>query len=90
MSDLIAPHGGLTEPVDRNVPAAEAADFKAKLAATPRVPVSDADAPWIEELYHRQITAGCNANPLLYCPDRTNTRAQMAVFLVKDWGLRLY
>jgi sulfate adenylyltransferase len=43
MSDLIPPHGGLTEPVDRNVPAGEAADFKAKAAALPRVPVSDAD-----------------------------------------------
>jgi sulfate adenylyltransferase len=43
MPDLIAPHGGLTEPVNRNVPAAEAAEFKAKLATAPRVPVSDAD-----------------------------------------------
>jgi sulfate adenylyltransferase len=43
MSDLIAPHGGLSEPVNRNVPAAEAAEFKAKLATAPHVPVSDAD-----------------------------------------------
>ena len=43
MSDLIPPHGGLTEPVDRNVPAAETADFKAKAASLPRVAVSDAD-----------------------------------------------
>jgi sulfate adenylyltransferase len=43
MADLIPPHGGLTEPVDRNVPAAEAANFKAKAAALPRLPVSDAD-----------------------------------------------
>ena len=43
MSDLIAPHGGLTEPVDRNVPTAGVAEFKAKLGAAPRVPVSDAD-----------------------------------------------
>jgi sulfate adenylyltransferase len=43
MPDLIPPHGGLTEPVDRNVPSAEAADFKAKAASLPRVPVSDAD-----------------------------------------------
>ncbi len=43
MGDLIAPHGGLTEPVDRNVPAAEAAEFTAKLDKAPRVPVSDAD-----------------------------------------------
>jgi sulfate adenylyltransferase len=43
MSDLILPHGGLTEPVDRNVPAAESAEFKAKAASLPRVTVSDAD-----------------------------------------------
>ncbi|MFY9550955.1 MAG: S-layer homology domain-containing protein, partial [Thermoanaerobaculia bacterium] len=54
------------------------------------VPVGDVDAAWIEDLYRRQITAGCSASPLLYCPDRSNTRAQMAVFIVKAWGLRLY
>jgi sulfate adenylyltransferase len=43
MSDLIPPHGGLSGPVDRNVPANETADFKAKATALPRVPVSDAD-----------------------------------------------
>src|SRR5438094_7743345 len=43
MPDLIPPHGGLSEPIDRNVPADEAADFTARAAALPRVPVSDAD-----------------------------------------------
>jgi sulfate adenylyltransferase len=43
MPDLIPPHGGLTEPVDRNVPSGEAAAFKTKAASLPRVPVSDAD-----------------------------------------------
>src|SRR5947209_12762197 len=43
MPDLIAPHGGLSEPVNRNVPAEEAAAFRAKLDGLPRVPVSDAD-----------------------------------------------
>jgi len=43
MSDLIPPHGGLTEPVDRNVAPEEAAEFQAKAASLPRVPVSDAD-----------------------------------------------
>src|SRR5581483_11102587 len=36
-------HGGLSEPVDRNVPAAEAADFTARAAGLPRVTISDAD-----------------------------------------------
>src|SRR5438067_1129233 len=43
MSDLIAPHGGLSEPIDRNVPVAEAADYRARLAGLPRLVVSDAD-----------------------------------------------
>ncbi len=43
MADLIPPHGGLSEPVDCQVPAVEAADFKARLAGLPKVPVSDAD-----------------------------------------------
>src|SRR3954454_3565551 len=42
-ADLIPPHGGLSEPVDRNVPAEEVADFRAGAAALPRLPVSDAD-----------------------------------------------
>ncbi len=43
MPDLIPAHGGLSEPVTRNVPAAEAADFRARAAGLKRVPVSDAD-----------------------------------------------
>jgi sulfate adenylyltransferase len=43
MPDLLKPHGGLTEPVDRGVPAAELPEF-ARLAGTlKRVPISDAD-----------------------------------------------
>jgi sulfate adenylyltransferase len=41
--DLIPPHGGLSEPVDRSVPAAQAADFQSKAAGLPKVPVSEAD-----------------------------------------------
>jgi sulfate adenylyltransferase len=43
MQDLIPPHGGLSEPVDRSVPAAEVADFKARAAGLPRLAVSEAD-----------------------------------------------
>jgi hypothetical protein len=42
---------------------------------------------WIEEIYNRSITGGCQASPLLYCPTNPNTRGQMAVFLVKTFGL---
>jgi hypothetical protein len=52
------------------------------------VPAADPFAPWIEELYNRGVTGGCQASPLLYCPDDPNTRGQMAVFLVKTFGLQ--
>ena len=47
-------------------------------------------ADWIEDLYNHSITAGCSTSPLLYCPDNPNTRGQMAVFLVKTFGLQPY
>jgi len=38
---------------------------------------------WIDRLYAAGITSGCGTNPLLYCPEDTVTRAQMAKFLEK-------
>ncbi|MBL8063179.1 MAG: PQQ-binding-like beta-propeller repeat protein [Anaerolineales bacterium] len=39
---------------------------------------------YIERLYNAGITGGCITSPsLMYCPDATVTRAQMAVFLLK-------
>lgn len=43
MSELIAPHGGLNQPVDRHVPPEEQAEFKARLKELPTLAVSDAD-----------------------------------------------
>ncbi len=43
------------------------------------VPCSSNFAPWIYELVHRSITAGCGGGN--YCPLNPNTRGQMAVFL---------
>jgi sulfate adenylyltransferase len=43
MQDLIAPHGGLTEPVDRAVPESEIAEFRKQAQSLRKVPVSDAD-----------------------------------------------
>jgi hypothetical protein len=40
-------------------------------------------ADWIGELYSRQITAGCQTDPLAYCPDANVSRAEMAVLLLK-------
>ena len=52
------------------------------------VPCTNPFARWIEELARRGITGGCgNGN---YCPSNPNTRGQMAVFLVKTFGLELY
>jgi sulfate adenylyltransferase len=43
MSDLIPPHGGLSEPVDLHVPADAQAGFRAAVASLKKVPISDAD-----------------------------------------------
>jgi hypothetical protein len=45
-------------------------------------------ANWIEQLYAEAITGGCGTG--IYCPNNPNTRGQMAVFLVKTFGLQLY
>jgi hypothetical protein len=58
----------------------------ADVPCTPGTGFSD----WIEELYNRGITGGCSQSPLNYCPDNPNNRGQMAVFLVKTFGLLLY
>jgi hypothetical protein len=47
-------------------------------------------ANWIEQLYAEQVTGGCQASPLLYCPNNPNTRGQMAVFITKTFGIKLY
>jgi hypothetical protein len=38
----------------------------------------------IEKLYTAGFTGGCSTAPLLYCPEQTVTRAQMAVFLERS------
>jgi len=43
MADLIPPHGGLTEPVNRTVAADRIDAFKSEAAGLAKVPVSDAD-----------------------------------------------
>ena len=55
----------------------------------PDVPCPDGFAvDWIERLAAEGVTAGCGGGD--YCPDNPNTRGQMAPFLVKTFGLRLY
>jgi len=45
------------------------------------------DASWIEQLYAEGITGGCSLSPLSYCPEKSVTRAEMAVFLVRTFNL---
>jgi len=52
------------------------------------VPCPSQFADWIEQFAAEGVTGGCgNGN---YCPDSVNIRGQMAVFLVKAFGLELY
>jgi len=47
------------------------------------VPYSYSVNSYIERLYNAGITGGCSLIPLMYCPENTVTRAQMAVFLLR-------
>ena len=49
------------------------------------VPTTYWAAPWIKELVTEGITAGCGGGN--YCPATMVTRSQMAVFLVRTFGL---
>ena len=46
-------------------------------------------ASWIEQLAREGITGGCSTNPPQYCPKDPVTRGQMAVFLVRTFGLSI-
>jgi len=52
------------------------------------VHLGDFAVDWIEDLYARGVTGGCNVNPLRYCPNNPNTRGEMAVFVTKTFGLQ--
>jgi hypothetical protein len=52
------------------------------------VPCASIYARWINELFNRQIAAGCGGGN--YCPMDVVTRAQMAVFLTQTFSLALY
>jgi hypothetical protein len=51
------------------------------------VPPSNVFYAFIDEMAVRGITFGCSASPPLYCPSASVTRAQMAAFLVRAFGL---
>jgi sulfate adenylyltransferase len=56
MPDLIPPHGGASHLVDANVPAEQQADFRARLAVAPRLPVRDADLSTVYRLGDGALT----------------------------------
>jgi len=49
------------------------------------VPVGSFGADFIEDLYNRGITGGCQLSPLLYCPGNAVLRQQMATFLTRTF-----
>jgi hypothetical protein len=53
------------------------------------VPLSHPSADWIMRLVAEGITSGCATSPSQYCPDASVTRAEMAVFLIRAFGLPL-
>jgi hypothetical protein len=51
------------------------------------VPIGLSTAAWIEQLANEGITSGCGGGN--YCPNQSVSRAQMAVFLQRTFGLIL-
>jgi hypothetical protein len=51
------------------------------------VPINAFAANFIERFLAEGITSGCSQNPPRYCPNDAVTRAQMAVVLVRAFGL---
>jgi hypothetical protein len=49
------------------------------------VPANDPFAAWIEQLANEGITGGCGGGN--YCPAKSVSRDQMAVFLIKTFNL---
>ena len=44
-------------------------------------------APYVERLAVLGVTVGCDTSPLRYCPNGSVTRAEMATFLTRAFGL---
>ena len=51
------------------------------------VPCPSTFADWIEDLYNAGATAGCSVSPALFCPNMPVSRGQMAVLIVRAFGL---
>jgi len=53
------------------------------------VPPTSSQYPYVEAMYQAGITSGCATDPLRYCPTSSVTRGQMAVFMVRAFGIPL-
>ncbi len=42
---------------------------------------------WVEQLAKEGITSGCSLKPSLFCPENPVTRGEMAVFLLRSFGV---
>ncbi|HAE59101.1 MAG TPA: hypothetical protein DCG54_06230, partial [Anaerolineae bacterium] len=49
------------------------------------VPLDISYAPWVKQLAAEGVTAGCGTGN--FCPLQNVNRAQMAIFLVRAFGL---
>jgi hypothetical protein len=47
------------------------------------VPLGNPFFAWIQKLYELGITTGCASNPLMFCPDRSVTRGEIAAFTTR-------
>lgn len=47
--------------------------------------ISNPATPWAQKLYENNITSGCSAQPLNFCPATEVTRSQLAVFLASAY-----
>ncbi len=75
-------------PVDGNSDATATCDigaveYQGRLFADVPVPGKEWMEPWIVEYYNEGITTGCGTEPLIYCPEDSATRAEIAVFLLR-------
>jgi Metallo-peptidase family M12/S-layer homology domain len=69
---------------DFMLPEINGASCLASPATFTDVPTTNPFFHWVETVYRIGVTGGCNTSPLMYCPNNSVTRQQMAVFLMKS------
>ena len=98
LAELEVTKGCRTEPLrfcpDHSVPRAQMATFLVRafdLEAAAPAGFADTEGDFheadIDALAAARVTAGCQTEPLRYCPDKPVPRAEMATFLARALGL---